>query len=351
MKWLARLLLYLTGMLLLLEIGLRCFWTNPATAVKFPSRAVTLRENQRGADQAKTYQGKPFRFQTDPDGFVWPSRTVPEHPFYMAFLGDSSMEAAQLPEELRWTNIVINTLRSKGWFHLDALNDSHAGATARDAVQLFYNKDAFFRPRILLYSSGFTDLAYNFSLGKDVPRLQEMAPPPAPQSFYLLAFFEQRYSQAPANPVQTSGAPGQSAMYDVDTHPAVESYGRNLEILILLARQLNCRVYLITQASTYGSGWMTREPGKVATLRFRDGGLSESCMERSMKDVNQTIRAVAKKCQVDCIDVADGVGTDPAMFIDEVHLSERGQKVVSELVVKRLLADYPTPPSEPTAGH
>lgn len=346
-KWVGQFLLYFVCLLGLIELGLRTLWTNPYLPAKFPPRGVLLRENQRGADAVKEYQGKPFHFQTDPDGFVWPSRTVPEKPYYMAFLGDSSVEGAQLPEQLRWPNQVIDQLRNHGWIHLDALNDSHSGATTRDSVELFYNKTSFFEPAIVLHSSGFTDLAYNFTLGRDLPRLQDASSAPNPsQSFYLLAYLKQHYRPGTSNPVGASGPNQAPKFYEADTTQAVQCYARNLELLVFLARQRGCKVYLLTQGSSYGSGWMTREPNRVATLRYRDGGLSEACMQKAMAQINAAIHAVAAKAGVSVIEVADALGNDPSMFLDEVHLSEKGQKTVADLIIARMQADFPHPPSE-----
>ena len=337
--WIARFVGYLSMLGMLGEVALRLTWTNPHSGL--PVRGVQLKENQRAIRNQFTYHGSPATFETDEDGFVQPSRTVREQPYRIAFMGDSSVEAGNIPTEARWPNLVIAALRGSGLSNADALIDAHAGCTARDAVELFYNKDAFFAPQILLYSSGFTDLAYNLVSGQDFPRYLQSGGEHCgsiERCCYLYAFAQQRWTVGVTNPVR-HGAAAQARLYPVDCSAAVAAYRRNLSVLVHTARVFGCRVYLLTQPSLYGTGLMSTEPERLATIRYKDGGIDEASLAKAMDDVNQAIREVGRSEGVTVIDTVPTVSKNLDCLSDEVHLTELGNQRVAEAVLQRLIAD------------
>lgn len=318
-----------------------------------PARSILLKENERGLNSLQTYKGSNFWARTDLDGFILPSRTIKDHPYYIAFMGDSSVEATYLPPEKHWTSLVLESLRKDGWAHADGLVDAHLGATARDATELFYNKDCFFQPKILVYSSGYTDLAYNFVRGRDFPRF---APTQAEavslggfleRNSYLFAYLQSAWKVEVANPVVKSGG-GHINYYEADVSQPLADYRRNLQMLVKVARLNGCKVYLLTQPCIYGTGILTSDPGKVATIRYKDGGLSEATLEGALNQMNVIIHEVAASEGAECVEVASALGKNLDNYQDEVHTTEAGQKLTGEAVYAKIRGDFKTIPSEPS---
>ena len=127
-----------------------------------------------------------------------------------------------------------------------------------------------------------------------------------------------------------------------DLDAARSEYRRNIDRIIDLARERSIRVILLTQPTM----WKTDLPERLSSLLWF-GGVGDfqkergnpyysiEALERGMRDYNDTLLAVCRERQVECVDLAASLPKDTTVFYDDAHFNESGARKTAAI-----LADY-----------
>ncbi len=130
-----------------------------------------------------------------------------------------------------------------------------------------------------------------------------------------------------------------------DLSNALQEYRHNLNRLVDNANALNATTIFLTQPTTWSDRMGPEEISQMFT-----GGIgpnSEWCKEKKyyspvalslgMEKFNSTLLSVCKERNLFCIDLANKIPKKAKYFYDEMHLSDAGADLVSDIVSKEII--------------
>lgn len=333
-------------LLVVLALCAASFWQS--STENLPGRYIKLNENERGEHVRRWINGRLFVFRTDREGYVVPSAWHADPDLRIAFLGGSTTQCRGLLEVHRWPNLVADEVAEATGLKVDILNDSQANCTARDAFQLFYNKTQYHGPDVLVVSAGLNDMWTNFPAGSSVPRMVENLDLSHGSVYrmFLRAFemgteaFDPDTSQVDAPAEAVSPRP-QMTFYSPPLSVfdgALRGLEEDLRLLASYARIKGIPVFFLTIPSAYVGEVPNAATEPMSSLAYQDGAVSFETMEKLAGRVNEVIRRVAREEPgAELVDVREVMPTDLEHFLDHVHFTAQGSRLVADLVSRKLV--------------
>jgi hypothetical protein len=128
-----------------------------------------------------------------------------------------------------------------------------------------------------------------------------------------------------------------------DLSAAEAEFARNLGRLADAARARETNLVLVTQPAVWGADlapeveallWL----GGEGDFQSRAGSryYSAGALERGLARFNDVVRRVASERDLQCIDLAREIASDPRCFYDDVHFNEAGAARVASILTSAL---------------
>jgi lysophospholipase L1-like esterase len=324
---------------LVVEVGLRCFWNNPYAGTNADC-AVKLRFNHPyvdypRVDRSRIDSEKPLvRFRLDGRGYTEPSFRFEDPDFTVTFLGGSTTECVAVAEDLRFPALVSKKLEEKG-LRVNTLNGAKSGNTMHDTINVLFNHAIQDDPDVVVVMHAVNDIGvlqehgnYAIRMGQHV-HLGSIGK----YSFQLLSsrmalagllrkvvthdFARLRRQSVELSPEEAHSIP--------DTAP----FRTRLCVFIDMCRAFGIAPVLMTQPETR-SGVNELTPHWVnpsAQLEF-----------------NNVIREVARTKEVPVIDLSAEIAArlnDPEqgaqIFYDGLHVTDYGSQLYADHITQPLL--------------
>ena len=136
-----------------------------------------------------------------------------------------------------------------------------------------------------------------------------------------------------------------SASSLLDTLPdltaALTEYRRNLERIVEVTRASSVRLVLLTQPFAWRAGMSRAEEeklwlGGVGDFQVESGKpyYTPRVLADGMTKFNETMLAVCRDRDVECVDLASQLPKDTLTFYDDVHFTELGARLVAQAIVR-----------------
>lgn len=123
--------------------------------------------------------------------------------------------------------------------------------------------------------------------------------------------------------------------------PGLAPFERNLETLIDLARADGARVVLMTQPSLYKADITTEEKAALYMLNYEavgpDRQWSYASARRGFQQYNARVKEIARRQQVDLIELDGAVKKDLAHFSDDVHYRDPTFDIIADFLSRRIV--------------
>jgi hypothetical protein len=124
-----------------------------------------------------------------------------------------------------------------------------------------------------------------------------------------------------------------------DMKPALDEYARNLRTMIDLGTKLSARMIFLTQPSLWRPDLTNAEKallwgGGAGDLESHERGVyySVDALRKGIELYNRTLIEVCAQRGVECIDLAAQMPKDPTVFFDDVHFTDRGSRMVADIL-------------------
>lgn len=146
---------------LLVEIGLRVFWTNPY-AKSDADQVLKIRIAHKNLNQTFDRQFidsevPTVSFRTNHRGYIEPAYRFTEPDFTIAFLGGSTTETSAVDETKRFPYLVSKLLEKEG-IMVNSLNAARSGGTVHDSLNILLNHLIVDRPDVVVLMHAANDI-------------------------------------------------------------------------------------------------------------------------------------------------------------------------------------------------
>ncbi len=291
------------------------------------------------------------------------------------FLGGSPTQSLFVPEEKTFAGLVEKKL-SEAFpsRRFEAINQGISGYLAADSLAVLIYKVLYYQPDIVVVMHGVNDMRYGLTTFYDpihrdgydkglyrpgyVEPFGESLSKVLKRSLFLTLFKwriwnrffppePERY-KTPLEDLEEKRLWRRQIPFTTP-HPSkgLEDFIRNLEEMIWIARGHGIRIILMTEPSVYTPSlqpeienklWMSliqRVPPPV--------NLPTPFLFKEMNRFNDAVRDLAKKEEVELIDLEKNIPKNADYFYDDVHLTELGAEKAAQAIGDSLIR-HPGPP-------
>ncbi len=330
--------------LLLAELALRIFWTNPYSGTG-TDHVLKLQHHHPGIDlKINREQIDPeipvVRFRTNNRGYIEPSVRFEQPDFTIVFLGGSTTENLAVQEELRFPVLVSQMLEEKG-LEVNCMNFARSGGTLHDSINVLFNHVIDDRPDVVVLMHATNDIGV---LSRDGDYRSRMGSPVSASHIakYILQSLSSWSSvfgmlrQAATVADLAEQDPERFGLYRESLDPG--PFEARLKVFVEMCRAFGIKPVLMTQP-------------QVSRLQNE---LTPAWSDQSAQDVfNRTIRQVGEQTGTDVIDLAAMVGsyTDDVeelkkIFYDGSHVRDYGSRIYARMISQRLYELLSAAPDE-----
>lgn len=133
-----------------------------------------------------------------------------------------------------------------------------------------------------------------------------------------------------------------------DLSQYLDVYGRNLNMIIDMARERSIRLICVTQPSIYKENMSEQEKALIWAGTVDESGTkyySVSVLIDRMNRINDETVAICQSQGVEYIDLSNILPKDTTVFYDDFHFNENGARLVSQAIFMYLSTTEPFPHS------
>lgn len=286
-------------------------------------RFVNLRENTPNIHETRspTYdKDKNYKFETDENGFVKPSKLHENSDLNIFFLGGSTTECEMVDEPYRFPYLTGRILEEKTGKKINSYNAGKSGNNSIHSINNLVNKVIPLRPNIVVRMEAINDLStllYEATYwNKNVSRSN-------------LACFSKKSSNLRKFNNEWEQSPFRDKILDKDHQEKIKAEQRKiLNLFIAITKSSGAMPVLMTQANKIvGNSNFTLDRGDEIFAKT---------YQKLYADFQNIAREVAKENNVLLIDLEKEIpGTDEYLY-DPVHLNNEGSKLAAEIIAKKL---------------
>ena len=317
---------------LLAELGLRMFFTNPFRGTR-PDHVVRLLYNHGGLDQdierrRIDAEVQLVRFRVHSRGYIEPAFRFGDPDLTVVFFGGSTTECVAVQERLRFPALVSRNLEKDG-LKVNTLNVARARNTAHDSINVLFNHVIVDSPDVAVMMHATNDagvlnqgsgyrrrMGSRGSVSKGVKyALQVLSARSSLFGLVRNAVSVPRHRHAPS--AREGGRP---------IPPNVEPFRARLRIFVGMCRALGITPVLMTQPLVPGLA-------NELTPTWTD--------PRAQNALNVVIREVGGEKGALVIDLAARVAKENSenlekMFYDSMHVSDYGSEIYARIISEQL---------------
>lgn len=288
-----------------------------------------------------------YRFRTDAEGFIIPSKIYSNPDKIIVFLGGSTTECTLVNEEMRFPYLVGRKLEEIIKIKINSYNSGKSGNNTLHMIDILLNKVIPLNPNIVCLMENINDLtlllyertywsshpsrSVIIEIGPSVKRgLKDIAKSTLPNIYLLLAG---KFNAIAGN--QDEWLNKKNEYIYTDDSLILESFVMNLRIFVNICKIKNITPVLMTQANRLK---VTPDPKIESSVMRRKNrtGLAYHEFKKIYDSFNEAIREVAKKENVILIDLAQKVPQERKYMYDIMHYNDIGSLYVSNLICESL---------------
>lgn len=321
-----------------------------------------------------------IEFKINPFGFRGQSmKTVrkPEGTTRLFFLGGSTTECLFLPEEKTFAGLVEKKLSAAfSEKHFETINQGISGYLAADSLAALLYKVLYYEPDMVIVMHGINDMRYGLTSfydplrrrGYDKNLYRPDYKEPLGVSFSNILkrshfltlikwriwnrFFPteaERFKSAFLDLEEKRKLRRQIPFSEPRPSKGLDGFLKNLKEIIWICKGHGIRLILMTESSIYQPApppeiesklWMGLIQRGASPVNFSTPFLSEQ-----MNRFNEAVRDLAKKEEIELIDLERNIPKSTDYFYDDAHLTEKGAALASE-IISRYLIQNPKKPSK-----
>lgn len=299
----------------------------------------------------------------DDNGFIIPSKIHDNPDLTLVFLGGSSTECFNMPEDQRFPYLVGRLLEEKTGLKINSYNGAMAGNNSLHSLNILLNKVIPLQPRLVVMMHNINDLVillyensyWNQNKYKSplvaYPATWETAGKYLQESVHVLrdllipalyAHFKE-WKRNLGGKVSARGDDQDefAAVRDrparVDRERLQEEFRRNLETFISICQAQQLTPVLLTQPSRLKEN---PDPEILTPIKQRleaRQGITYQQFRELFLAFNQVIRETGARHLIPVIDLAGKIPPEKEYLEDVVHLTEKGSVLVAQVVSQALL--------------
>ncbi|MEZ0227043.1 MAG: SGNH/GDSL hydrolase family protein [Planctomycetota bacterium] len=303
-----------------------------------------------------------FKLEMNPLGFRgkrMKETAKPKGAYRIFFLGASTVENILLPEERTFPGRVDDALaeRVKGAPPVEVANTGVAGTGLEYSIGMLVNRVLPLEPDLCIFLHGHN--AFFDSMREKWDPKAPPLPAPAPQfkdwlagSSRLVALLEARkrarnsrednkrwwyegHRRERQVQFEKDGSKYTAPRFDVKR--GIPHFKQQLHRLALLARDAGAVCAFMTQPVLYKDGTSAEEEAALQGVHIDGQNLDTPTLKYAMDAFNEAIRQVCREEGAILIDAAAEVPRDLQHFVDDVHLTSKGNEAVASSVLRAIL--------------
>lgn len=290
---------------------------------------------------------KPYRFRTDEDGFIQPSRVHADPQLTLVFLGGSTTECYWVDEASRFPSRAGQLLGERLGKRVNSLNAGISGSNTLHMIDILLNKLIPLRPDVAVMMENVNDVNIMLFIGsywnRHRTRSLLVVEDESQGRFGRLggslvdAFFPgiaHRLSETGLFKRNTDEFAGlrnvQRGRSEVDDR----QYAANLVTFAETCRSRGILPVLMTQFNRLGA-----VPDEVTARNIRsmqEWGIGYADYKGHLDRFNEIARRVARERGIPLVDLEARVPKDRRYIYDVVHLNTAGSELVSGIIAEEL---------------
>lgn len=295
----------------------------------------------------------------------------PPGTYRIFFLGESTTECIYLPEEKTFSSLVEQNLsRAFPGKRFESMNGGISGYLAADTLALLIYKVMYYEPDLVVVMHAINDLRYG-----TVPTYD-----PIRRTNYQKIYYRPGYNEGIGKPLAKALKrshfltlikwrlinrifPPEAEKYktkleqyeafrrkrretrssDIAESKSLDEFIKNLEEIIFIARGHGVRLILMTEPFIYQKNMSPEVNEKLWMGYLEESGinLSNGFLLREMNRFNNAVRELARKHNVELIDLEREIPKDLDHFYDDVHFTPKGSRKAAEVIASSLLETIP----------
>lgn len=286
-------------------------------------RNINLRENLPNLDELRfpTYdQNAKYRFQTDENGFVKPSKIHQNSDLNIFFLGGSTTECEMVDEELRFPYLTGRILEEKTKLKINSYNAGKSGNNSIHSLNNFINKVIPLNPNIVVRMENINDLS---------TLLYESTYWNKNRSRSNLGCFNKNSTSFRNFNNEWAESPFRDKIFDPKHQEKIKLEQRKIiNLFIASVKASGATPVLMTQANKIDQ-----------TVDFSNGSKDEKFNQtyrQLYSDFQEITRQAAKENGVLLIDLEKEIPQRDEYLYDSVHFTNEGSKLAAKIISKNL---------------
>ncbi|MCB2263459.1 MAG: SGNH/GDSL hydrolase family protein [Candidatus Thiosymbion ectosymbiont of Robbea hypermnestra] len=296
-----------------------------------------------------TLEKKAFRFETDEDGYITPSRIHEQPDITILFLGGSTTECKYVGEENRFPYLAGRLLEESGK-KINSINSGVDGNHSMHSMNILLNKGLALNPDIVVMMHNINDLAtlmhdntyWNENTSRSLlitnkhrtlaGNMKDIVRKIVPRLYFGARIVKAKYW----NPVDETDefAHSRGKRLAIDERNIFELFAGNLQAFINVSRAYGIIPVLMTQANRF-----KENPDSIIIKHMKpmeDLGIAYQKYRSLYVHMNEIVREVGSANHVLVIDLAKEVPRSNSYLYDPVHFNDNGSRYVARLIADRL---------------
>lgn len=328
-----------------LSIGRDNYWVRSGRSIKLKEHVPGINRSYSREGISGNIKGK-VSFRTDKEGFILPNlmenNDLSNAHLTIAFLGGSTTECLIVDENSRFPVLVGGNLKSAIKRDTLVINAGCAGDTLQDSINSLFNKIINHKPDVVVIMHAINDAGLLLVKGNYKERMIQEPDNSFRAIFRILTtksnlfgFLRDRYAQASINRevitnakrIGNQGIKTPASQELTNQRDAILEFGIRLKVFIDICDDFGITPVLMTQPFMNKPD---RELNEYEIRTFLSG-------MRFLEPFNDEIRKICAQKGALLIDLEKQIPKVEKYFYDEVHFTDDGSVLVSDIVTYDLL--------------
>ena len=312
-----------------------------------PSTVIFAIPDDKYMSKVDSLKQKKFRFETDDDGYIYPSK-IHEHPDKtIIFLGGSTTECLYVDEENRFPYLVGRLLEKNGK-KINSINSGVSGNHSMHSINIFLNKGLRLNPdivvmmhnindlNILLYENNYWNKNPSRSLivsKQEYASAKNIIHKVIPNIYKKTQILKNKFfKQSNVQLDEFAHLRGKRLLIDKDK--ILGKFAKNLRVFINISKAYGVTPVLMTQANRFKD-----IPDRVIIDNWKlekDFGITYKEYREIYLQMNQVIRQIGVSNSVMVIDLEKEVPQNNEYMYDPVHFNDNGSTYVAKIIANNL---------------
>lgn len=286
-------------------------------------RNIVLRENKPSTLKMKVPpydQTQKYRFETDENGFIKPTKIHENPDLNIFFLGGSTTECEYVDEPYRFPYLTGRILEKKTGKKINSYNGGKSGNNSIHSINNFVNKVIPLNPNIVVRMETINDLS---------TLLYEATYWNRNRSRSNIACFNKNTSLLRNFENEWAESPFKDLILNADHQAKIKKeYHKILTLFVMITKAAGATPILMTQFNK-----IENHPDFIIS---KDNAAFSQAYRQLYSDFQNITRQVAKENNIMLIDPMREIPEPEKYLYDAVHLNNEGSKVMAEFISQKM---------------